>query len=400
MTKTIVGLFDSLQEAQNTVEDLLRFGISRDDLSMVARDEHGSADRQREVGATTAESAGVGAIGGSLVGGAFGLLVGAGLLVVPGIGPVLAAGPLAAALGTTALGAGLGAAAGGLLGGLMGAGVPEEEARSYVEGVRRGGTLLSVEVVDHSADDVHQIMLRNGAIDLDSRVAEWRNAGWDTQGVDGFAVGNLVVDAPITREDAPSASPSAATGSAAPGARMGPPPQSNPERTSEVPASDLNSESTRRAPHFAGADAMGGAISGMQGGSGSAQPGARASSQEPDQPSSASDLSSLDTARAGHPEAISEQNDNIRDQRDPADDEAAFLNHYQQWIGVGGQPYDYYKPGHQFGYDLAGATGQRYSVWSEAERDARQAWEREARGSWEEFKQAIRFGWEKARGHA
>lgn len=66
-------------------------------------------------------------------------------------------------------------------------------------------------------------------------------------------------------------------------------------------------------------------------------------------------------------------------------------------MGAGGQPYDYYKPGYQFGYAMAGDLGNRCSVWSEAERDARQAWEREARGSWEEFKQAIRFGWEKAR---
>lgn len=307
MTKTIVGLFDSFQEAQQAVEDLLRFGISRDKLSLFARDEHGSTDRQRELGATSAESAGAGALGGSLIGGAFGLLVGAGLLIVPGIGPVLAAGPLAAAVGVTALGAGLGAAAGGLLGGLMGAGVPEEEAHHYVEGVRRGGTLLSVETAAHSADDVRQIMLRNGAIDLDNRVAEWRAAGWDTQGADGFAVGNLVVDAPIAREHLPSSAAYAAdtsttrTTSPLSRADSSPQRQRDAERAAGAAEAAANNERTRRAPHFAGADAMGGAISGMQGGSGSAQPGADAATLDPAKPLIEPDLSTLDTARASPP---------------------------------------------------------------------------------------------------
>jgi len=192
MTRTIIGLFDTFGEAQSAVEDLMRFGIARDAISLVSRDEQRSAEYEREIGAASgaAEGAGAGAVGGSLVGGALGLLVGTGLLVIPGIGPVLAAGPLAGAIGTitaaagaTALGAGIGAAAGGLLGGLMGAGVPEEDARAYVEGVRRGGTLLTVNAADVEADDVREIMLRNGAIDIGRRADEWRASGnvlWQT----------------------------------------------------------------------------------------------------------------------------------------------------------------------------------------------------------------------------
>ncbi|HMQ33997.1 MAG TPA: hypothetical protein PKD53_24910, partial [Chloroflexaceae bacterium] len=184
MARTLVGMFDTFGEAQNAVHDLVRFGVRREDISLVARDEHGASGEAHEVGGTTAaEGAGAGAVGGSVVGGALGLLIGAGLLVIPGIGPVLAAGPLAAAVGSTAaavgataLGAGLGAAAGGLLGSLMGAGIAEDEAQAYVEGVRRGGTLVSVNAADTEVDDVRQILIRNGAVDMDTRAAEWRAA--------------------------------------------------------------------------------------------------------------------------------------------------------------------------------------------------------------------------------
>lgn len=120
-----------------------------------------------------------------MIGGAAGLLIGAGLLAIPGIGPVLAAGPLAAAIGTTAatvgagaLGAGIGAATGGLLGGLVGAGVPEDEANYYAEGVRRGGTLVAVSTDERMANTARTIMQRRSAIDIEARGTEWRQSGW------------------------------------------------------------------------------------------------------------------------------------------------------------------------------------------------------------------------------
>lgn len=187
MAKTVVGLFDNHSEANTVVPDLLNSGFSRDDISVVAADTARTTGAAHEVGATTKadEGAGAGAVGGTVLGGALGLLVGAGLLAIPGIGPVLAAGPLAAAIGTTAatvgagaLGAGIGAATGGLIGGLAGAGVPEAEAEYYAEGVRRGGTLVAVRTEDHMATTARSIMQRNAAVDIESRGAEWRRGGW------------------------------------------------------------------------------------------------------------------------------------------------------------------------------------------------------------------------------
>jgi len=125
-TRTVVGLFDSMDDAHRAVEDLNREGISRDEVSIIAsNDKNQYADYSSgtgEVGKGVAGGAGAGAA----VGGGLGLLAGLTALAIPGFGPVIAAGPIAAAL----TGAGIGAAAGGLIGGLRKAGVSESDAPS------------------------------------------------------------------------------------------------------------------------------------------------------------------------------------------------------------------------------------------------------------------------------
>src|SRR4029078_5806436 len=114
------------------------------DISIVANNSDNwfgadKKDRDRDGVDDRAESAGKGAGIGAGVGGTAGLLAGLGLLAIPGLGPVVAAGWLAA----TAVGAAAGAATGGVVGALTEAGVSREDAHSYAEGVRRGGTLVS-----------------------------------------------------------------------------------------------------------------------------------------------------------------------------------------------------------------------------------------------------------------
>jgi uncharacterized protein (TIGR02271 family) len=106
------------------------------------------------------------------------LLAGLGLAVIPGVGPVLAAGEIATVLGSTALGAGAGAAAGGLLGALVGLGIPEAEAGYYSEGVRRGGSLITASVPDERVDEAVAIMNRHNAVDIDRRGEYYRQGGY------------------------------------------------------------------------------------------------------------------------------------------------------------------------------------------------------------------------------
>ena len=96
------------------------------------------------------------------------------LAVIPGIGPILAVGPISAALA----GIGIGAAAGGVIGLLRDKGVSEEEAEYYAEGIRRGGSLVSVRSDSDTDGRVSKILERSGAEDVKKLAAEWRQAGW------------------------------------------------------------------------------------------------------------------------------------------------------------------------------------------------------------------------------
>ena len=181
MAKTIVGSFDSFEEAEDVLRDLQTRGFSRDDISVIANDATGKysgqsagggqrADTVSDTGASTA----TGAAAGGVLGGAAGLVVGLMGLAIPGIGPIVAAGPIAAALA----GAGVGAVAGGLIGGLTGVGVSEDDASYYAESVRRGGALVTVRADDSRADEAASLMRNHGAVDIDRRVEQWKQQGW------------------------------------------------------------------------------------------------------------------------------------------------------------------------------------------------------------------------------
>jgi uncharacterized protein (TIGR02271 family) len=182
MAKTVVGLFDNVNEAQQVVDELTRLGIKRSDISIARQDAKasgGTSTTTADRGDHIAVGAGTGATTGAVVGGAAGLIASLSALAIPGFGPILAAGPIVATL----TGAGIGAAAGGLIGALVGAGVPEEEAEYYSEGVRRGGTLVSVRTEDALAERAADIMNRHHAVDIDERAATWRSSGWTPKGV-------------------------------------------------------------------------------------------------------------------------------------------------------------------------------------------------------------------------
>lgn len=104
---------------------------------------------------------GTGAVTGGVVGGVAGLVVGIMGLTIPGVGPIIAAGPIAAALAR----AGAGAIAGGLIGGLVHIGVSEEHAHYYAESVRRGRALDTVRAQDSEAERAAQIMRLHGAVE-------------------------------------------------------------------------------------------------------------------------------------------------------------------------------------------------------------------------------------------
>ena len=110
----------------------------------------------------------MGATTGGVLGALGGLLVGLGALAIPGIGPVLAAGPLVAALGPivggTATGTVIGAGAGAVAGALVGLGIPEDEARVYEQRFQEGGILVTVKAGANRYNEAEQILRNAGRL--------------------------------------------------------------------------------------------------------------------------------------------------------------------------------------------------------------------------------------------
>ena len=180
MSATISRLYDNYADAQRAVQGLEAAGVPHADISIVANNSDNwyggsKVDRDHDGVDDRAEGAGKGAGIGAGLGGAAGLLAGLGLLAIPGLGPVVAAGWLAA----TAVGAAAGAATGGIVGALTEAGVSKEDAPLYAEGVRRGGTLVSARVADADRTRLDAI-LSQSAVNLQDRSAAWRKTGWQT----------------------------------------------------------------------------------------------------------------------------------------------------------------------------------------------------------------------------
>ena len=180
MTVTISRLYDNYSDAQRAVSDLESAGVPHSDISIVANNSDSwysdkKIDRDRDGVDDRAEGAGAGAGVGAGLGGAAGLLAGLGLLAIPGLGPVVAAGWLAA----TAVGVAAGAATGGIIGALTQAGVSKEDADTYAEGVRRGGTLVSARVQDADRTRL-DVILDRSAVNLQNRRAAWQKAGWSS----------------------------------------------------------------------------------------------------------------------------------------------------------------------------------------------------------------------------
>ncbi|MDR6950719.1 hypothetical protein J2X65_000062 [Ancylobacter sp. 3268] len=178
---TVSGLFDNYDDALTAVNKLQALGIDRASISIVANnsgDWYGQRVVERDDESNAGEGAASGAGIGAVLGGAGGLLAGLGVMAIPGVGPVVAAGWLAA----TGLGAVAGAAAGGAVGGLVGAmtseGVPERDAHLYAEGVRRGGTVVSAKVDDDQVAEAQAILDDEAAVDLTARERVYRDEGW------------------------------------------------------------------------------------------------------------------------------------------------------------------------------------------------------------------------------
>jgi hypothetical protein len=138
--RAVFGIYSTTAETERAVNDLLQSGFSSQDVSVLMPDQQSTRDFALRKETKAPEGATTGATTGGVIGGTLGVLVGLGTLAIPGIGPLIAAGPLVAGLA----GLGAGGAVGGFIGALVGMGIPEYEAKRYEGRVKDGGVLLSV----------------------------------------------------------------------------------------------------------------------------------------------------------------------------------------------------------------------------------------------------------------
>ena len=161
----VFGIYRDRLGLENGVSALQQAGFRNTDISALFPENEGTKDFAHEKHTKAPEGTATGAGTGAVVGGTLGWLAGIGALAIPGVGPLIAAGPIVAALA----GAGAGGAIGGLTGALVGMGIPEYEAKRYEGRVKEGGVLLSV----HSDNSdwtrkAKDILERTGAEDISS----------------------------------------------------------------------------------------------------------------------------------------------------------------------------------------------------------------------------------------
>ena len=161
----VFGIFKTANQAEHCVDRLLAAGFSNDDISVLLPDQKSSKDFAHEKNTKAPEGTTTGVAAGGVIGGTLGLLAGIGALAIPGVGPLIAAGPIMGALA----GLGVGGAVGGLIGALVGMGIPEYEAKRYEGRIKEGGVLLSTHCgTSEQVARAKEILKQTGAEDISS----------------------------------------------------------------------------------------------------------------------------------------------------------------------------------------------------------------------------------------
>ena len=341
MAKTIVGLFDEKTQAQQAIQDTLKMGIPKSETSIL--------ENPSLTGTATQSASGR----------------------EPGLWESLKEA--------------------------FGFGVPEEERAYYTEGIRRGGTLVSIRAEENQVDRVLDIMEQHGAVDIDQRSIQWRQSGWNAASEKaGTGAGNVVM--PVVEEELQVGKREVQRG----GVRVY-------SRVTEKPVEEtvrLRDEqvSVERRPANRPID-----------------PNATASFKEGVIEMTETDEEAVISKRARVIEEVTirkdvqERTETVRDtvRRTDVDvqnleseqprtagvftDDTEFRKHYETNFGKRGYTYEQYSPAYRYGSQLAGDTKFGAGEWTKIEPEARRYWEERNEGTWADFKDAVRHSWEKAR---
>lgn len=411
MAKTIIAMYDDFSTAQDALEDLIEAGFNRSDISIVANNASGeyvtTTDMDTEEDAVTAgEGAGFGAVVGGLIG--------LGAMLIPGIGPVIAAGPLAALLGA-GVGAAAGAATGGITAALVKTGVSEDEAGYYAEGIRRGGALISVSVPDEQADRASEILDRHNPADIDERSSYYQQTGYSGYSEEAAPFTSAQIQREREQYRSINAGEHTNLEVVEEQVQIG---KREVERggvrvRSYVTETPVREDVNLREEHV------------------------RVERHAVDRPATSADLNTFEegvievTERAEEPivqktarvveevtvgKDVENRTETIEEtvRRKDVDVEHMgagtgsamswdtyandFRTHYDTHYAHSGYTYDQYTPAYRYGYTLATNDQFRDYDWDRLEPEARRNWESRNPNTWEQFKDAVRDAWDRVRG--
>jgi len=410
--KTVVALFDDMTQANRAVEELDRAGVPRNDISLIAGNESGRYQNYltRDDEGKTGKGAATGAGAGAAIGGGLGLVAGLTALAIPGFGPIIAAGPIAAAL----TGAGIGAAAGGLIGGLRNAGVPESDARYYAEGVKRGGVLVTVRTDDRMVDRVSDILDDAGARDVDEDPTSSSGLTGATTGPLGVGTENRTTD--YDRPADVDRSAGRTTG--------------NLDREERIPVVREDVHVGKRQVNRGGVRVYTEVYERpVEESVNLREETIRVERRPADRPANISDFEafregSIELVETDEEAVVSKEarvveevvigkdveqrTETIRDtvrntevrveNLSGTDWDQDFRADFDQRYGGRGHDYSRYAPAYEFGSRYGNDPRYQNRDWDVVESDLRRDWESRGHGAWENFKDSIRYGWDKVRG--
>lgn len=408
MATTVVGLYDHLSQAQQTVQDLIDAGFKRDEVSLVANasakeygeyfDDDGKhrADVHTDDELTREEGAASGAGIGATIGGLGGLLMGLGLLAVPGVGPALAAGPIVSAL----VGAGIGAAAGGITGALVNHGVDEEYAGYYAEGVRRGGSMVMLTVNDDRLSDVERLMNNHDPVDIEERVEAWKKTGFDSYSAEAepYTVEEIhaereSMNIPIVQEELVVGKREVDKG----GVRV----RSYVRETPVQESVSLHEErvEVKRTPVDRKVDNADAAFKEQ-----SVEMRETAEEVVVGKTARVVEEVTVEKTASDHTETVSdtvrrtevevEEIDTTVTSSSFDSDVTVFREHYNTNFVNSGRSFDYYSPAYRFGGRISREDNFKGMGWDKVEADAQRRWEERNPGTWNDYRDAVRYSYE------
>ncbi len=349
MKKTVIALYDDYDSAIEALKELVDRGISDESICFMANDVRGEFRQFVGTGEVVVPAQVMMNCMdaddriGFLVSSMHSYAMGPGVMSVSGIGPVLAAGQVKAML--------MGKPR-GLIAALVDMGIPDQSARNYAEGLRRGGTLLAVQTTEEKTGDVVDILNHYSPVDLNQRVSLWRERGWEDFSEDAQPLDeNQLWPRSKYRSEEQVASEEQER-------ILYPREQYRPEgeRAEDAAEQDLWPRDEYRL--------------------------------EEEKVSAKTEHEIYPRDQYRHESANTGRSDFMVF-------DTMFRSHFEDETSKGDMPYDQYIPAYRFGYDLARmATFKDENSWSDVEPEARRLWEGQNPGTWDRYKDAVRHAWE------